>query len=349
VIPGELQQMTTIASLRASRPAFYPDQALHAEFATRHFGLSFELLDDTGLVFSVTSKTRRFYFGGGKCPAYPQNDSTGAYLATDKYFTGVILGAASIPNIGGNYFFLNQRFSRLRSPGHDAGDAVLYFRAIGPTVFVKPLTGSRGDFAQTISSEAELKAYIAEVSRYHDAILMQRVYAGREYRIFVLEGEVLYCARKHDPVISGDGKHTIRDLIADHMRTLERSGTSSTTSFYSAPEPDLDKIPAVGESVVLPGRRNRNAGGVMTFENPHNKDTAFRLAEQAASAFNLRVAGVDIFEDDFAEETARIRIIEVNSNPAIRLLEDSGRDDLVLRIWRSTFVAVGLLDAATPV
>src|ERR1044071_8513622 len=150
--------MTTIASLRAGRPPCYPDQALYAEFAARHFGLGFERHDDTGLVFSVTSKNRRFHFGGGKCPAFPQNDSTSAYLATDKYFASVILSAASIPNTEGNYFFLNQRFSKLRSPGHDMGDAALYFQSLGSTVFVKPLTGSRGDFAQTVSSEADLKA-----------------------------------------------------------------------------------------------------------------------------------------------------------------------------------------------
>jgi hypothetical protein len=34
----------------------------------------------------------------------------------------------------------------------------------------------------------------------------------------------------------------------------------------------------------------------------------------------------------------------VNSNPSIRLLEESGRDDLILKIWRHTFSAVGLLD-----
>lgn len=337
--------MTTIASLRASRPVFYPDQALYAEFAARHFGLGFELHDDTGLVFTVLSKTRRFCFGGGKCPAYPQNDSTSAYLATDKYFTSVVLDAASIPNAGGNYFFLNERFGKLRSPGHDASDALHYFRTLGSIAFVKPLTGSRGDFAQSVASETELARYIAEVSRYHDSILMQRVHAGREYRIFVLEGEILYCARKHEPVISGDGKRTIRDLIADYTSELERSGTSSAQTFHAFTRSDLDRIPAPGETVALPGRRNLNARGSMVFENPGNPDAAFRLATQAAAALRLRAAGVDLFEDDSADEAARIRIIEVNANPAIRLLEASHRDDLVLRIWRSTFVAVGLLDA----
>lgn len=336
--------MNTIASLRASRPAFYPDQAVYAEFAARHFGLDFEPHDDNGLVFTVLSKSRRFCFGGGKCPAYPQNDSTSAFLAMDKYFTSVVLGAASIPNAGGNYFFLNERFSKLRSPGHDASDALHYFRTLGSTAFVKPLTGSRGDFAQTVASETELTRYIAEVSRYHDSILMQRVYAGREYRIFVLEGEILYCARKHEPVIYGDGERTIRELLADYTKELERNGTSSTESFDALIEQDPDRLPATGERLVLPGRRNLNARGSMVFENPRDPDAAFMLAGEAASALHLRAAGVDLFEDDSAHEEARIRIIEVNANPAIRLLEDTGRDDLVLRIWRSTFTAVGLLD-----
>jgi glutathione synthase/RimK-type ligase-like ATP-grasp enzyme len=134
-------------------------------------------------------------------------------------------------------------------------------------------------------------------------------------------------------------------LIADYTSEIERSGTSSTASFHALKGQDLDRIPASGETIALPGRQNRNAGGSMVFENPRNADAAFRLAAQAASALNLRVAGVDVFEDDAANEAERIRIIEVNANPAIRLLEDSGRDDLVLRIWRSTFIAVGLLDA----
>jgi hypothetical protein len=33
----------------------------------------------------------------------------------------------------------------------------------------------------------------------------------------------------------------------------------------------------------------------------------------------------------------------VNANPSIRLLEQSGRGDLILKIWRHTFAAMGLL------
>jgi hypothetical protein len=38
-----------------------------------------------------------------------------------------------------------------------------------------------------------------------------------------------------------------------------------------------------------------------------------------------------------------MRVIEVNSNPSIKLLEQSNRDDLILEIWHHTFFAMGLL------
>ena len=51
---------------------------------------------------------------------------------------------------------------------------------------------------------------------------------------------------------------------------------------------------------------------------------------------------VDLFTDIGGNRDA-MRVIEVNSNPSIRLLEESGRADLILKIWHHTFSAMGLL------
>jgi glutathione synthase/RimK-type ligase-like ATP-grasp enzyme len=87
---------------------------------------------------------------------------------------------------------------------------------------------------------------------------------------------------------------------------------------------------------------NLSAGGKMRFEAP-DSEAALTAARKAARALGLRVAAVDIFADIAGDPNA-IRIIEVNSNPSIRLLEESDRGDLILKIWRHTFTAVGLLD-----
>ena len=75
-------------------------------------------------------------------------------------------------------------------------------------------------------------------------------------------------------------------------------------------------------------------------EAPSEKATT--LARQAARAIGLRVAAIDMFVDIGGKPDA-VEIIEVNSNPSIRLLEDSSRGDLILKIWHHTFSAMGLL------
>jgi glutathione synthase/RimK-type ligase-like ATP-grasp enzyme len=71
-------------------------------------------------------------------------------------------------------------------------------------------------------------------------------------------------------------------------------------------------------------------------------EAALALARKAARALGLRVAAVDMFSNISGDPDA-MRIIEVNSNPSIRLLEESGRGDLILKIWHHTFSAMGLL------
>ena len=79
----------------------------------------------------------------------------------------------------------------------------------------------------------------------------------------------------------------------------------------------------------------------MRIEMPR-PDAAITMARKAARTLGLRVAAVDLFTDIGGEQDA-VGIIEVNSNPSIRLLEESDRGDLILKIWRHTFCAMRLL------
>ena len=79
----------------------------------------------------------------------------------------------------------------------------------------------------------------------------------------------------------------------------------------------------------------------MVLEAP-SSDAALALARKAARTLGLRVAAVDLFTEVGGDPKA-IRIIEINANPSIRLLEQSDRGDLILKIWRHTFSAMGLL------
>jgi len=333
--------MRNLQEFRAGKPASYPDQTVYAAYASAEFGLSFEDIDGgTGLAFRVASPTKAVYFGAGRCSWYPQNNATAATLASDKYFANRILDDAGIATLGGNYFFLSVRHRALRPKGHDHKDALDYFRTLNGRAFLKPLTGSRGDFAQAIDSEAALDRYLDDVAPHYDSVLMQPVASGLEYRIFLLDDEVVYSARKFPPAIEGDGSRRVRDLLKAHNALLEGRALSAIDP-AAISEADLDRVLPTGERLEIPGRTNLSAGGHMAFASPNA--TALTMARKAVQALGLRAAAVDLFVDIGGNPDAAA-IIEVNSNPSIRLLEKLQRPDLILKIWRHTFSVAGLID-----
>jgi glutathione synthase/RimK-type ligase-like ATP-grasp enzyme len=331
--------MPNLREFRSGKPGFYPDQSVYAEYACAEFGLAFEDIDGgTGLVLSVTSPAKTIHFGAGRCSWYPQNNATASTLASDKYFTDKILACAGVATLGGEYFFLHDRHRANRPANHEREDATRHFQKLGATAFVKPLQGSRGDFAVVLHGDASLDRYIQEVSQYYDSILIQPLVLGLEYRIFLLDDEVVYSARKYPPFVSGDGVSSLRDLLTAHNDALRSRGLSPVATDRDT---SLETVLPKGERWNIPGRMNLSAGGTMVLEAPR-RDAALTQAKKAVRALGLRVAAVDLFTDIEGEPDA-IRVIEVNSNPSIRLLEQSSRGDLILKIWRHTFSATGLL------
>ncbi|MCG6206165.1 hypothetical protein LPW26_16060 [Rhodopseudomonas sp. HC1] len=328
--------MPKLQDYRAGKPGYYPDQAIYAAYACARLGLSFQDLDGgSGLLFSVASNATEVCFGGGRCSYYPQNNATAATLATDKALANALLERAGVATLGGNYFFLHDRHQALRPAGHNRGDAAAYLAGLGGRAFAKPLTGSRGDFAQIIEGPAALAAYLGEVGRTYDSVLIQPVASGDEYRVFVIDGNVLYSARKLPPYVIGDGTRTLRTLVAEHDRALRAHGLSESATDDAA----FDRVPAAGERCDIAGRMNLSAGGVMSMADAGA--AAVAAATTAVKALGLRLGAVDLFVDP--DDAASVRVIEVNANPAIRFLESCGRADLIVAIWRHTFTTMGLL------
>jgi len=332
--------MRSLQDFRQGKPGFYPDQSVYAAFACAEFGLVFRDLDGgSGLLFSVASREKSVHFGAGRCAWYPQNNATAATLASDKHFTSKILHRAGVPIIDGEYFFLHDRHRAHRPMGHERDDALAYFHTLGASAFVKPLTGSRGDFAQAVHGEAALIRYLDNVAVYYDSVLIQPIVEGIEYRIFLLDDDALFCARKHPPFVLGDGVRNLRELLSAHNDALRARGLSPVS--LGDGDPSLDTVLAKGERWDIPGRMNLSAGGTMVLEAPPSAK-AVAQAQAATRALGLRVAAVDLFAGIRGDPDG-MTVIEVNSNPSIRLLEQSGRGDLILKIWHHTFSAIGLL------
>jgi ribosomal protein S6-L-glutamate ligase RimK-like protein len=116
-------------------------------------------------------------------------------------------------------------------------------------VVLKPDAGQRGDGVSIVRSTEQLQEYLAHSS--FSAILQEYV-PGEEFGVFYYRypgdgpGRVFSVTEKRMPVLLGDGKRTLEDLILADDRAVCMSDFYLRTNSERA-----QQVPAAGESVQL--------------------------------------------------------------------------------------------------
>lgn len=312
-------------------PTTFPEQTRHVAQACAALGLAFSDLDEGGgYLWAVSDGTHELVGGAGAICAYPLNAAAAVQIARDKAHANRAMARAGVATIPSRLFFITPDRVALRGPGREIADAVAYLASVPGPVFCKPNSGSGGDFAETVTGEAAFMDYVARAARRHEAILIQPLIAGEEYRIFCLDGEAVFRTRKAELVLVGDGVRSLAALLDVENDKLAGMGVSpAPAGVLDAPE----RVPAPGERVTVAGRRNLAIGGaaLVSAEVPA---ALADVARQAASAVGLRVAGVDVFDVSAGGDMSDLVVIEVNGNPGLTSLAIAKREDLAGDIWR---------------
>lgn len=312
--------------------------ARYAAFAAEACGYAFSSLDgEDGYLFEVRDGARRAVFAAGAGTPYGLNDARAASIARDKAFSAQVLRLAGVPVLPGEMFFVTRRWADMRSPGREREDAMAYAACAAYPVFCKPIDASNGNFAELIEDADKFADYLVRVANEHFAILIQPYVRADEYRVFVLNGRVLFSYRKCAPYVTGDGDSNVRALI-EAMRADPHEPVRMLHGRDSAGQRvPLADVPANGQRVWLEGPANRAAGGGVRALTDGAPEVLTRVAVAAAEALDLRLAAVDMF--DLGGDHSNPVVIEVNSNPMIAALEDHGRWDLIETIWRANIAA----------
>lgn len=321
-----------------SGPSLLSPQARYARAAAEACGYAFRSLDGAdGYLFEVRDGARVAAFAAGAGTPYALNDARGASIARDKAFCAEVLRQAGVPVVPGELFFVTPRSAEMRSPGRELADARAFVAGAGFPLFCKPLSASNGLYAEVIESEETFDDYAARVAREHFAILVQPFVRAAEHRVFVLKERALFSYRKLSPQVTGDGRRTLAELVAAIAREpeappLKPRGRDPRGHLLGGAD-----VPRDGEVVVLEGPANRAAGGGANGLRDGAPETMARVAIQAADSIGLSLAAVDLF--DLSGDGTELAVIEVNSNPMIATLEENGRWDLIIEIWRANFEA----------
>jgi glutathione synthase/RimK-type ligase-like ATP-grasp enzyme len=245
--------------------------------------------------------TRRFFVRS----TYDLNSAAAALVARDKELTKFFLARGGFPVLPGRTFFA----ARVeRSFGRDAAAAFAYAKEIGFPVMVKANSGAAGRGVECVRRADDFPEALDRVFAVDDVALIEPYVAGmRDYRVLVLDGEVLLAYERRPFSVTGDGASTLRGLVEQAME-LARARGAGAPDAVALPEEEESRVVPAGQEVRILAVANLSQGGSAVELEP-DRETA-RLAIDAARAMNLRFCGVDLLVD----ESSRW-ILELNASP----------------------------------
>ena len=241
-------------------------------------------------------------------------------IAQDKELTKKLLHAAGVP-------------VPLGRPVTSAEDAWAAAQEIGLPVVVKPRDGNQGKgiSVNIATQEGVMTAYNTAKS-FRDDVLVERYLPGSDFRLLVVGSKLVAAARRDPPLVIGNGKNSVRELV-ELVNADPRRGEGHATSLTKIRLDDIAKnrlkeqgldensIPAKGTRVILRNNANLSTGGTATdvTDDVHQEVAARAIA--AAQMVGLDICGVDVVCESvlLPMEEQSGGVVEVNAAPGLRM------------------------------
>jgi len=217
----------------------------------------------------------------------------------------------------------------------NADEAVRAAGRVGYPVVIKPLDGNHGRGVMiNLADEAEIReAYpIADRESRTGVVVVESFITGKDYRILVVDSQVVAVAERVPAHVVGDGTHTVRQLIdltnADsrrgvgHEKILTRIVVDEQTQeVLERQSIALDDVPDADRFVQLKLTGNMSTGGTSIDRTDDIHPDNCEIARQAAMVVGLDVAGIDFVAEDIARSVRQAggAIVEVNAGPGFRM------------------------------
>ena len=241
-------------------------------------------------------------------------------LASDKEETNRLLGNLGLP-------VPQQRL--VQQPD----DAVSAAERIGYPVVVKPFNANHGRGISIHLTNADQVRTAFDVAQEHSrSVIVESFITGEDHRMLVINGELVAVAKRVPGHVTGDGIHTIEQLVdevnRDPRRGVGHEKVLTRLVFDHQAETLLadkgytrETVPTSGERVFLRLTGNLSTGGTATDMTDLVHPDNIEMAVRAIKAIGLDVGGVDFLSTDITESYKEVggAICEVNAAPGFRM------------------------------
>ena len=183
---------------------------------------------------------------------------------------------------------------------------------LGAPVVIKPLGGSHGRSVTVgVRAPHEAAAAFAQASEDDSPVLVESYVPGHDYRVLVIDGQVAAAAQLRPAAVTGDGEHTIGQLVeqanADprrgdgHARVLTKIALDDEVLRHlDTAGLDGCSVPAAGQVVTLRRNANLSTGGTSRDVTDLVHEEVAAMCRRAAAAVGLDICGIDVRLDDIS-------------------------------------------------
>ncbi|MGB1452597.1 MAG: cyanophycin synthetase [Crocinitomicaceae bacterium] len=241
-------------------------------------------------------------------------------IACNKEQTKKMLDDASIPVAKGDICY-------------DEEDLKDTIDDIGYPIVIKPLDGNHGKGASiNVTNWEDAVKGLKHAKEYSRRVIVEKFVTGFDFRVLVINNEVIAAAQRVPAHVIGNGKNTIQELIDitnedprrgyGHENVLTEITIDRTTErLIDNAGYTLDSVLPEDETLYLKSTANLSTGGtsvdVTDLMHPEN----VFIAERISRVIGLDICGIDIMAPNLTQslkENGGV-ILEVNAAPGFRM------------------------------
>lgn len=267
--------------------------------------LSYEVLS-CDLIIKLTKDNKIRYINGYK---FGLNSHSLGLILDDKYATYELLNSLGISVCKHHILFRPTNHNSYAKNYNSFDYCYDLFLKYNKNVILKVNNGTCGDGVYHITTKKELKKVYNHLLKYNFSISLCPYYdIKNEYRVILLNNEIKIMYGKINPVVIGNGKDKLIDLLKDF--NINYFGYKANLKKNI----NYNKVLKKDEKFIYDFKYNLSKGSIITEDiDKETKSIISKMAKDVSKKINLGFGSIDIIKtnDD------KYYVLEINSGVMI--------------------------------
>ena len=209
--------------------------------------------------------------------------------------------------------------------------ALKIFNRLKKPVITKPNLGSRSRHTMIhLNTPEDLIMGFKKAKKLSPLVVVEEELCGYLFRGTLVGGKLVGVVKRDQPEVTGDGIHTVRELLEEENKRPERGGPifykiivdKETEIELKRENIIMGDIPKKGKVVTFSQKTSRGCGGTTTEVTDIVHSENVKMLEHVGKFLNDPLVGVDFIIEDITKswrEEQHCGVIECNSLPFIDL------------------------------